>query len=342
MPETRPHDHSRRFIPLIVFLLGVSIASSCRCREQPGGTGSIPAIPPPAQPTAATTPTPVSAAGVLYSWANPLIGGSDLDFADHTWVTTYDAPSSCVPPSEYWYSWGGCHGTGAGTTARDLARAPADFRVARCICQPDLEDYHPTAQNPAHGGVDLYGIDGVCHQLSNRILFATSSGGATPSTVSAAHGYWLSRFLYGTYGANVNEWESRKARCSAPVGGPAPAPTAAAMMAASAIPALDQDLVAMFDERFHRDYSRAAMAQIVNLRHQLFAEKAVLDRRVRSGAMPPRQFANEVNDLLNRYLSRAAEILGPANYQRLFDSPPGRKVGVVDPEIAARSNYRIG
>lgn len=339
MAEKSRTEHPRRLLPWTVLLLGVSIASNCRCRESHDGSTPSAA----ASPAGATVTASPAGTGVLYSWANPLsVAGTALDFADHTWVTSFDAPSTCPPHPEYWYSWGSCHGTGAGTTARDLGRGPADLRVARCICLPDVEDFHPTAGNPAHGGIDLYGIQGVCHQLANRILYATSAAGTPPATVKKAHGYWFSRFLYGTYGANGNEWEARKVKCSAAAGAATPAPTAARMAAASPLVMLDQDLAAMFDERFQKDYSRAALAQIVDLRHQLLDEKAALDQRVRIAALPPRQFADQVNDLLNRYLRRVEEILGPAQYERLFGQPPGRPVGVVDPEIAARSTYRPG
>jgi len=350
MAENVRAARPRRLLPLTVLVLGVAIASNCRCRESHDETTPAELTSPTAVAPSATavpvgttvTPSPTGA-GVLYSWANPLsVVEIGLDFADHTWVTSFDSPSTCPPHPEYWYSWGSCHGTGGGTTARDLTRGSADLRVARCICQPDVEDFHPTAGNLSHGGIDLYGIQGVCHQLANRILWATSAGGAPPATVDEAHGYGFSRFLYGTYGANANEWEARKARCTASVAGPAPAPTAAMIAAASPIVLLDQDLAAMFQERLKGDYSRGALSQIVDLRHQLFARKALLDRRVRGGDLPPRQYADQVNELLNEYLPRVAEILGAAQYQRLFGQPPGRRVGVVDPEIAARSSYRPG
>lgn len=339
---------ARRILPWTVLLLGVSIASNCRCRgSHEGSTSSDVSPATAATPAAAASPvgSTVTAlpggTGVLYSWANPLsVAGAGLDFADHTWVTSFDGPFTCPPHPEYWYSWGSCHGTGAGTTARDLGRGPADLRVARCICQPDLEDFHPTAGNPAHGGIDLYGIQGVCHQLANRILYATSAAGMPPATVKKAHGYWFSRFLYGTYGANGNSWEARKAKCIAAAGVPAPPPAAARMATASPLVMLDQDLAAMFDERLQKDYSPATLAQIVALRHQLLEEKAALDRQVRIAALPPRRFADQVNELLNRYLRQVAEILGADQYQRLFGQPPGRPVGVVDPEIAVLSIYR--
>jgi hypothetical protein len=288
-------------------------------------------------PATAAPATPAAGAGTLYAWANPLGGeGSPLRYADHTMVTSYESPSACAPASLYWYSWGSCHATGPGTTARPLGHGPADLDVARCICQPDAESYRYVAGEPAHGGIDYYGVTGVCHQLSNRILFAASSGSPEPLTVSDAHGYWVSRFLYGSYGTNTDEWAARKTRCLAAAFG-APA---AAMMAAARTLTLDQDLAAMFDERFHRDYSQNALAQVRELRESLLDEKKTLDDAVTSGRLAPRRHAEQVNALLNGYLARAAEALGPSGYRTLFGIAPGQPIGIVDPEIAARAEMR--
>jgi hypothetical protein len=50
-------------------------------------------------------------------------------------------------------------------------------------------------------------MDGVCHQLSNQILFATKTDSKAPLTVKDARGYWYSNFRYGTYGAAKAERE---------------------------------------------------------------------------------------------------------------------------------------
>jgi hypothetical protein len=288
--------------------------------------------------TAAPTPNPTP---TLHAWANPItIAG--IRFADHTWVTVYEAPSMCPPAPAYWYSWGGCHATGSGTTATALASHEADLPVARCICQPDVEDYLPSPGNPAHGGIDFYGITGVCHQLSNRILFATAAAGSTPLTVDGAHAYGVSRFVYGTYGTNVSEWVERKTRCTTPLPSPTVAPGTPVPMAMAIAPAatLDADLVAMLRERLGPEFSRAKMIRIRQIRASLLQKKAQLDGAVRRGTITPRQFADGVNELVNQHLRQAAQILTPAEYERLFGIPPGDATGIVDPTVAEQSNYR--
>jgi hypothetical protein len=339
MHETDPGKRPRRIAALTGVLLALSIVSSCRCPGGPPRGVTPPSAPaPPSTAAAPPTATPTSdGLGTLHAWANPL--GVAGQFADHTWATSYDAPSSCAPGPEYWYSWGSCHATGSGTTARELGRAPADLGVARCICQPDLESYRFVAGDPAHGGIDFYGISGVCHQLSNRILFATALGGADPLTVSGAHAYPVSRFVYGTYGSDTAEWAARKTRCLAAAAA-APTPAAAMMRMASTTMTLDDDLKAMFGEQFHRDYSRTAFEQIRQLRRTFFDEKQRLDRATMSRRLLHRQYAQQVNDLLNAYLLRAAGILGDRGYRTLFGIPPGERVDLVDPDVAARSELR--
>lgn len=340
MNETRSGEPPRRAAALAAVLLTLSIASSCRCPGAPP-TGATPS---PVPPTAAAPPTAAPAGGglgTLHAWANPL--GVAGQFADHTWATSYDAPSTCAPGPEYWYSWGSCHATGASTTARELGRAPADLGVARCICRPDVESYAFVEGDPAHGGIDFYGITGVCHQLSNRILFATAVGGAEPLTVKDAHGYPVSRFVYGTYGSNPSEWDARKTRClaaAAAAAATAPTPAAAMMRMAAPTMSLDDDLKAMFDERFHADYSRASFEQIRQLRSEFFDQKRQLDRGTIGRRIPRRRYAEQVNELLNAYLARAAGILGERDYRTLFGIPPGERIGLVDPEVAARSEPR--
>ncbi len=326
-------------IAVAALLLGSCAIAASRCGGEGRKAGTTPS--PIGSPTAAPrTPNPTP---TLYAWADPIAGGGQMRLADHTWVTTFDSPSACPPPADYWYSWGGCHSTGPLASARPLAHGPAELGVARCICQADVEDYRFLPEDPAHGGIDFYGISGVCHQLSNRILFASAAPGREPLTVEDAHGYFVSRFLFGTYGADAAEWSARKSRCLAPPPA-APAalgtPVAMAMAAAAPQATLDADLAAMLRRRLGPELSRSKMEAIRSLRASLLTRKALLDRELLRGIRSPRSFAEEVNALVNRSLRQAAQILGRGDYQRLFGIPPEESIGVVDPAVAERSNYK--
>ena len=62
----------------------------------------------------------------------------------------------------------------------------------------------------ARGTIYVYGVDGVCHQLANQVLYATSG---TRLTVNKARGYFFSTYLYGTYGLQHAAWASKIASC---------------------------------------------------------------------------------------------------------------------------------
>jgi len=320
----------RRSFRLGAALLWLSLAAACR------NDGPSTAVPPtPVTPAPVITVTPTSnPTPTLYSWANPIGGVGNI--VDHTWVTSFPAASQCPPPQSYWYSWGGCHETGPGTTAKPLATHGADLAVAKCICTADLGEYIPP-DSPSHGGINLYGIDGVCHQLSNRILWAATLGSGAPVTVEGAKGYSVSRWLYGTYGGNLADWQQRIARCTA--AHPAAPGTPVAMMA-HAPQSLDADLAAMIREKLGPEISGEKTARILQIRRNILESKSVLDRRVRSGQIPPRQFAESVNELVDRGLHQVAQVLTPAEYLKLFGLPPGERIGVVDPAIAEQSIYR--
>ena len=81
-------------------------------------------------------------------------------------------------------------------------------------------------------------------------------------------------------------------------------------------------------------------AKLQQLHASLRGEMARLNRMLLRGAMTPRNFANGVNALVNKYLNEAARSLDPGEYERLFGIPPGEIIGIVDPNVAERSNYK--
>src|SRR5262245_16173819 len=111
----------------------LALAVFFSCRESPSDRGAASPSPasgstaasPSAPPASPGAPPVASAVGTLFACANPL--GVAGPFADHTWATSYDAPSTCAPGTMYWFSWGSCHATGAGTSARALGHAPGDL-----------------------------------------------------------------------------------------------------------------------------------------------------------------------------------------------------------------------
>ena len=64
--------------------------------------------------------------------------------------------------------------------------------LAKCLVAPNANSQTVAA---ARGTIFTYGIDGVCHQLANQVLYATGIGAVAPLTVRNARGYIASTFL---------------------------------------------------------------------------------------------------------------------------------------------------
>ncbi|EGQ7958121.1 hypothetical protein LFR94_004574 [Vibrio vulnificus] len=102
-------------------------------------------------------------------------------FLDHTYVE-----------SSKGHQWG-CFG--ASTGGRPTVEGVGDSDISQCIA-------------PNNTGLK-YGITGVCHQATNRLL--------SPSNVTLdgnVRGYFLSYATYNEYGLDINEWHERQAKCS--------------------------------------------------------------------------------------------------------------------------------
>lgn len=256
---------------------------------------------------------------VLFAWANPVAGAGKL--ADHTWVTSFPEPFACVlggPPHHYWYCWGDCHPAGPGTTARALGNASGALAVARCIGEPDRKDNRPFS--PTVAGINFYGVDGVCHQVANRILFATSGPGTDPLTVHGAHGYEVSVFAFGSYGGSESEWAQRLGQC----GGSRSAPLKKGR----------DDLARLIGERVGAAGAESLTAPVREQRMLLSKGCASLERDIKAGRVSGVQFASAMNDAINERLLALAKELGPEAYQAVFRAFPEERVDVVDPRIA--------
>lgn len=108
----------------------------------------------------------------LEGWA---IAAQRTPWWDHTYVV-----SSCG------LRWG-CFGRSAGGS--QLAAGTGSSLIADCLSQPASA---PGVVPWVYAGL-RYGIDGVCHQAANRILFPSGT------TVAACAGYPWSVWTYGAY-----------------------------------------------------------------------------------------------------------------------------------------------
>ena len=153
----------------------------------------------------------------LYAWVNPL---SATKLLDHTWVTSYnnreneysDIDAVEAAGVDYWYCWGIFHPTGSTEDYPDgmLFSTQGDEAFSKCLVEPNAKCEDSDA---AKGTIFTYGVDGVCHQLANQVLYGAQSNGVAP-LVSDARGYILSSALYGDYGRQHSAWTAQIAACT--------------------------------------------------------------------------------------------------------------------------------
>ena len=96
----------------------------------------------------------------------------------------------------------------------------------------------------------------------------------------------------------------------------------------------------MLRERLGPEIPRTKAAKIQQIHASLLQQKRQLDQALLNGTITPRRFAEDVNKLVNEHLRLAAQALDAGEYTRLFGVEPGETIGIVDPDIAERSNYK--
>ena len=268
---------------------------------------------------------------LLYAWAVPV---ETLPFVDHTWVTSYDNRitkyrdiQQVVAAGElYWYSWGAFHAWG-GTPNEPtgfLGQQTGDLAVAQCLVQANADSSTVAA---ARGTIFTYGVDGVCHQLANQVLYSTKAGSTAPLTVRKARGYIASVFIYGTYGHQHAAWSHQIAKCG---GQPLQPPQGPQMAAAhgAPVPGPADDFEAHAREVLKNDDPKL-LGDLLALR----AEVSRFAAQRWPGAAPGAELLNARNRHL---LDQAAKLLGPQRFEAVFGFRPDLKIDLVDPTVKQR------
>lgn len=279
----------------------------------------------------------------LYAWATPAyVSGSPVD---HTWVTTYDNRTNSIHSinaviaanEDCWYCWGGFHAHGGtpGNPTGALGQQAGNLAIARCLV---LSNVDSNAAPAARGTIFTYGVDGVCHQLANQVLYAT---GGPPLTVRHARGYFASVFLYNTYGLQQAAWAAKIGSCTAAFASQAAAGSGSATGGGSGVgggpggatggtlkmPRLKDDFEEHAREVLGRD-DPSTLARLLALR----AEVTDYVAQKIPGTMPPG--AETLNARNQHLLDEAARLLGDDRFEQVFGFPAGEKINLVDPSIA--------
>lgn len=256
----------------------------------------------------------------FYAWVKPLSIDRRLD---HTWVTTYDNISGpydslaevAAAGQYYWMCWGDFHPKGV--PAPPITAGDGELAIASCLVEPNADSRHAPA---ARGTIFTYGIDGVCHQLANQILFVTGINGQAPLTVKDARGYWLSSYLYGTYGRQKAAWLGKVEHCTSDALADEPTIMEAYAMAEKT------------DE--FTENAQSVLADTPELMEQLMALRESAQIRL-ALALPEAEALDA--DLLNaqnqQMFDEAAALLGPEKFEKVFGFKADEKLSLVDPAM---------
>lgn len=265
----------------------------------------------------------------LYAWVSPAFikWGSPLD---HTWVTSYDARLTSYPTIDavtsagecYWYCWGDFHSRGR--LPDPIASCLNTSGAEKCLVSPTV--------NNGHGTVLWYGIDGVCHQVSNQVLYAEdTSGGGKPTIVSRARGYKLSSALFGTYGRREAEWIDRRIACGV-------APRSAYEGRRGLVSILTRRAVSALslaqDDR--------AIRRLEDRRRELLADIDTIGFERRRPNETRENRADKINLRIEEFLRSTSRSIRESAFQQIFGMGPRERAYLVDPKrfVFPDSNQR--
>ncbi|WP_136810005.1 hypothetical protein [Desulfosediminicola flagellatus] len=307
----------------------------------------------------------------LFAWARPIGGRSKLDRLvnklnpysdeveqiidkmDHTYVTDYfplsanDSIGDVVSRNQnFWY----CHGDFHNDQSRLVPQGKkvfvkGDLSLLNCICKSNNKD--------GTGTVDVYLLDGVCHQVTNQILYLASPR----IIVEGVRGYWLSQLSFGHYGRNQRDFllHVRYCRyCNKSVNNPVSSKKGS-MNNNNYLERLDELLLESIDagdskeemlrkERLFMIDERIGDCVNDNEKEAIIKLMEVADRETEgshsmlvSKEITVKAYVKSVNKINRQKFSKIAKLIGPSRFEKLFDCTPSQVVDLGDAEIAAKA-----
>lgn len=249
----------------------------------------------------------------LFAWVTPaFVKGAPVD---HTWVTTYDSrvtpyyslAAAQAAGEHYWFSLGTFHpqGTSSEHLGGMILVVPAQAS-SYCLVLPD--------DASSKGCIHWYGIDGVCHQLSNQILYPSGV------RVDSARGYRLSSSIFGTFGRQTKEWDIQRMHCQV-------------LLGASQRRRPSMSLLYRRAMYFYRGESRVPF-QLEAFRRQLLED---IDS-IGFAARGPQETANDrvgaLNQRIMKFVKQVSETLDNQNAAtHLLGVDSSQEINLIDPEL---------
>jgi hypothetical protein len=235
--------------------------------------------------------------------------------ADHTYAAAYDASGKRT----FLWPCGGDHDKKQRSIGTGRAFPP------ECDCL-SLRLVDPLTKGLA--GI-RYGVDGVCHQATNRIMCPGGLEVTRARAYKKAAGWKnLSYTLYGRLGlkwpdgVGVKVWKKTKKSC---------------LMKAHPFCQEDISIAAYLGEIGRGGLRRTQIDDLLAEREAVMRRFRPAFARLKRGRLSGREFAHELNGHIGRFLGAAERMLGTPAYRRLFEVRPGEDVRLVVPQLAARA-----
>jgi len=246
----------------------------------------------------------------LYVWRKrtPIV----LYLSDHTWVTSYDLRvknytdiNQVITAKEnYWHCRGDFHSNGD-----FIGKVNYSSIYSTCLVTPN----NPTSGT---GSIIRYGIDGVCHQVSNQVLYR-SKDPFNNLRVDKARGYKLSSSIYETYGLNKKTWRQNKISCLQ-----------------STFSTNQMSLLKIRANTFAKKHN-INMNIIDNLDKQRLALLLSLESEgtaTKGLNESVNQRVEKMNLLINEYTLSASNSIDRDLYEHIFGIEPGVRIDLIDAE----------
>lgn len=261
--------------------------------------------------------------GRLYAWVSPaFMPPGTWSPVEHTWVTSYhslrtpcqDINAVKSTGENYWYCFGGFH---PGSSRRHIAYCSSTLGLEHCLVG---------ANDPKSSGTIVdYGIDGVCHQVANQVLYANSAQ-HTWKTVQRAKGYPISSAIYGTYGRHEEAWMAQRLTC--------------AVSAASYRPSIST-LTSRAARVLKVSHRHTVVHVLESVRQNLLKQIDAIGYRPRQLHESVEMRVEEINAQINNFLKEAAHVLAQelnkqeadVVFQKIFGIAPHERIYLLDPNL---------
>lgn len=99
-----------------------------------------------------------------------------------------------------------------------------------------------------------------------------------------------------------------------------------------------EEYAAMVDVFLGADFDAAKRKQVEDLQIVLHQQDVALYRRFHDGELSAEQYVDEANALLDETARKCEEILGAADFEKLFGAPRAELTGMIDREAFLAAN----